>query len=69
MCTRENHLGFNSLDALETAKMVILNVSNLGVISIYSFNKNNYVGVFSISLSLALIVLDSYLVYTPMYWD
>ena len=58
---------FNFLDTLETDCMVPRNVSNLGVLSITQFKDNNYVGVFSISLSLALIVLASALVYTPMY--
>ena len=58
-------MGFNFLDALETACMVPVNVSNLGDLSIPQFKDNNYVGILSISLYLALIVLASALIYTP----
>ena len=51
---------------LETDCMVPVNVSNLSVISIPQFKDDNSVVVHSISFSLALIVLASALVYTPM---
>ena len=60
-------MDLNCLDALETACMVPGNVLNLGELSIPQFKDNNTVGVLSISLSLALIVLASYLIYTPLY--
>ena len=57
---------FNVLDALETACMVPVNVSNMVVLSMPQFKDDNSVGIFSISLSLALILLASALAYTPL---
>ena len=59
-------MDFNCLDALETACMVPGYVLNLGELYIPQFKYNNSVGVISIYLSLALIVLDSYLIYTHL---
>ena len=47
--------------------MVIVNVSNMVVLSIPQFKDENSVGVFYIYLYLALIVLASDLIYNPLY--
>ena len=67
VCTGGKEVEFNCPEVgLETACMVTDNVNNLGVLSIPQFKDDNSVGLFSVSLSLALIVLASALVYTPL---
>ena len=67
VCTGGKEVEFNCPKVgLETACMVTDNVNNLGVLSIPQFKDDNSVGLFSVSLSLALIVLASALVYTPL---
>ena len=58
---------FNFLEALETACMILVNLSNLFALSIPWFKDEKSVGGVSISLSLALIFLAFDLIHTPMY--
>ena len=66
VCTRGKEVDPICLDALDTAWMVPVNVSNMVVLSIPQFKDDNSVGFFSISLSLAIILLASGLIYTPL---
>ena len=67
VCNVGKWVEFSFLEALETACMLLGNVSNLGTLSIPWFKDDNSVGIFSISLSLALIFLAFDLIYTPLY--
>ena len=69
MWTGGKEVEFNFLDKLETGWMLSGNLSNMVVLFITQFKDNNSVGVFSISLSLELIVLSSDLIYTPLFLD